>query len=393
MPISQLEISNKGKVIDLRSDTVTLPDVHMRQAMFDAEVGDDGYGEDPTVNLLEEKTSNLFEKEAALFLPSGLMGNLIAMMVHSNQRGSEVIVGHKSHILLWEQGGASQIAGLQLREVKNLVDGTLDMTDLRGKLRPECPDPHEPFTSLVCIENTHNYCGGSALPIEWIDKLGKFLKERNIPLHLDGARVFNAAVSLGVPVSRIVKHCDSVTFCLSKGLGAPIGSVLVGSNTFIEKARRVRKVLGGAMRQAGIVAAAGVYALDNCVERLADDHSNVKKIAHAIQQTGSPFVTVNPNSLDTNILLVNITSPNFDAKDFASELFKVDTDAHDTILNKIRSTTVRISQINDTAVRIVLHKNITQNDVALEFLIWISKKDVLLRPHRQTHLVDLICGF
>ncbi|XP_026823295.1 probable low-specificity L-threonine aldolase 2 isoform X1 [Rhopalosiphum maidis] len=367
----------KSEVIDLRSDTVTKPDVHMRQAMFDAEVGDDGYGEDPTINLLEEKSSKLFEKEAAIFLPSGLMGNLIAMMIHSKQRGGEVIVGHKSHILLWEQGGASQIAGLQMREVKNLDDGTLDMTELLGKIRPEFPDPHEPYTTLVCIENTHNYCGGTVLPIEWIDQLGKLTKERNIPLHMDGARVFNAAVSLGVPVSRIVKHCDSVTFCLSKGLGAPVGSILIGDKLFIEKARRLRKVLGGAMRQAGIVAAAGLYALENCVERLADDHQNAKKIAYAIQRMASPYVTVNPDALDSNILLVNINSTVVDAKYFVSELIKIDPDENDSKSNnKIRSTAVRIAQINDARVRIVTHKNITDEDVdmAIEKIKYVIEK-------------------
>ncbi|XP_015373180.1 PREDICTED: probable low-specificity L-threonine aldolase 2 [Diuraphis noxia] len=336
----------QSEVIDLRSDTVTKPDVRMRQAMFDAEVGDDGYGEDPTINLLEEKTSKLFEKEAAIFLPSGLMGNLI-------------------------------VAGLQMREVRNLDDGTLDMTELLGKIRPEFPDPHEPYTTLVCIENTHNYCGGTILPIEWIDQLGKLTKERNIPLHMDGARVFNAAVSLGVPVSRIVKHCDSVTFCLSKGLGAPIGSVLVGEKLFIEKARRIRKVLGGAMRQAGIVAAAGLYALDNCVERLADDHKNAKKIAYAIQRIASPNVTVNLDALQTNILLVNINSSGVDAKYFVSELIKVDADGCDSMSNnKIRSTAVRIAQINDARVRIVTHKNITDKDVdmAIEKIKYVIGK-------------------
>ncbi|KAE9541148.1 hypothetical protein AGLY_004393 [Aphis glycines] len=367
----------KSEVIDLRSDTVTKPDVHMRQAMFDAEVGDDGYSEDPTINLLEEKSSKLFEKEAAIFLPSGLMGNLIAMMVHSKQRGGEIIVGHKSHILLWEQCGASQIAGLQMREVTNLNDGTLDMTELIGKLRPEFPDPHEPYTTLVCIENTHNYCGGTVLPIEWIDQLGKLTKKRNIPLHMDGARVFNAAVSLGVPVSRIVKYCDSVTFCLSKGLGAPIGSILIGEKSFIEKARRLRKVLGGAMRQAGIVGAAGLYALEHCVERLADDHRNAKKIADAIQRTASPYVTVNPGALDTNILLVNINSTVVDANYFVSELIKIDPDESDSQSNnKIRSIAVRISQINDARVRVVTHKNITDEevDMAIEKIKYVIGK-------------------
>ncbi|VVC40106.1 Hypothetical protein CINCED_3A012779 [Cinara cedri] len=359
------EISKKRqtKVIDLRSDTVTQPDLPMRQAMFDAEVGDDGYGEDPTVNLLEEKTAKLFGKEAAVFLPSGLMGNLIAMMVHAKQRGGEVIVGSKSHILLWEQGGASQIAGLQLREVRNMADGTFDMAEFLEKLRPEGPDPHEPYTTLVCVENTHNYCGGTILPIEWIDQLGKFVKERNIPLHMDGARVFNASVGLGIPVERIARHCDSVSFCLSKGLGAPVGSILTGNKSFIEKARRARKVLGGSMRQSGIVAAAGLYALDHCVDRLADDHRNAKKIASAIKEIGSPCVTVDLDALETNILLVNVNLSGMNAGDLSSKLLQVDYDDDDD--DRSRLTAVRIVQINDTSLRMVLHKDITDEDVDL----------------------------
>jgi len=372
----QLETFNESKVIDLRSDTITQPDIQMRQAMFEAEVGDDGYGEDPTINLLEEKASKLVGKEAALFLPSGVMGNLIAMMVHSNQRGGEVIVGHKSHILLWEQSGASQIGGLQLREVKNLNDGTLDMAELHEKLRPEFPDPHEPYTSLICIENTHNYCGGTVLPIEWIDQLGKFANARNIPLHMDGARVFNAAVHLGVPVSRIIKYCDSMTFCLSKGLGAPIGALLTGKKSFIEKARRARKVLGGSMRQAGIVAAAGLYALENCVERLADDHKNARKIADAIHEAASPYVTVDLDALQTNILLVNFHSSYVNTNNFVIDLLKVDGDEEDIVIKKIRSTAVRVAQINDKSIRIVLNKNIAETDVdmAIEKLKYVIGK-------------------
>uniref|UniRef100_A0A2S2P3L6 L-allo-threonine aldolase n=1 Tax=Schizaphis graminum TaxID=13262 RepID=A0A2S2P3L6_SCHGA len=364
------------KVIDLISDTVTKPDIHMRQAMFEAEVGDDGYQEDPTVRLLEEKSSTLFEKEAALFVPSGLMGNLVAMMAHiKDQRGCEVIVGDKSHILLWEQSGAAQFAGLQMREVRNLPDGSLDMSELREKCRPTNPYDYESYTSLICIENTHNYLGGVVVPIEWLDQLGKFVKERNIPLHMDGARIFNAAVHLGVPVSRIAEHCDSVTFCLSKGLGAPIGAVLLGNKMFIEKCRRIRKSLGGSMRQAGIVAAAGVYALDNCVERLAVDHWHAKKIGKAIHQMASPDVIVNLEKVDTNIVIVKLNDMKINSPDFYEMLLKVDNEGDD-IPNEINSTSVRISYLYKGCVRFVLHKDISEEDVdmAIEKIKYVIGK-------------------
>ncbi|XP_060852172.1 uncharacterized protein LOC132930356 [Rhopalosiphum padi] len=364
------------KVIDLISDTVTKPDIHMRQAMFEAEVGDDGYQEDPTVRLLEKKSSTLFEKEAALFVPSGLMGNLVAMMAHiKDQRGCEVIVGDKSHILLWEQSGAAQFAGLQMREVRNLPDGSLDMSELREKCRPTNPYDYESYTSLICIENTHNYLGGVVVPIEWLDQLGKFVKEKNIPLHMDGARIFNAAVHLGVPVSRIAEHCDSVTFCLSKGLGAPIGAVLLGNKMFIEKCRRIRKSLGGSMRQAGIVAAAGVYALDNCVERLAVDHWHAKKIGNAIHQMASPDVTVNLEKVDTNILIVKLNDMKINSPDFYDMLLKVNNE-DDDIPNEINLTSVRISYLYKGCVRLVLHKDISEEDVdmAIEKIKYVIGK-------------------
>lgn len=364
------------KVVDLISDTVTKPDIHMRQVMFEAEVGDDGYREDPTVNLLENKSSTLFGKEAALFLPSGVMGNLVAMIAHmNNQRGCEVLVGNKSHILLWEQSGAAQFAGLQMREVRNLPDGSLDMTELREKFRPSNPLDYESHTSLVCIENTHNYLGGVVIPLEWLDQLGKFVKEKNVPLHMDGARVFNAAVHLGVPVSRIAEHCDSVTFCLSKGLGAPIGAVLVGNKMFIERCRRIRKSLGGSMRQSGIVAAAGVYALDNCVERLAVDHWHAKKIGQAIHQMASPDVSVNLEKIDTNILIIKLNNSEIKSADLYNMLLKVDDEGDDN-LHKVNLTSVRISYLYEGCVRLVLHKNISEEDVdmAIEKIKYVIGK-------------------
>lgn len=250
-------------IIDLRSDTLSQPTEQMRTAMANAVVGDDVYGEDPTVNELEEKCAQLFEKEAALFVPSGTMGNLISVMVHCKERGSEAIVGGSSHVFLYEQGnndefifhgykddlkqsfsgGAASIAGVLLNVIPNNENGTYSIDELRSRIRGQ--DSHEPITTLAIVENTHNICGGKVIPLEWIDELVSICKSHNIKLHMDGARIFHAANYLNVPVSRIARDFDSLTFCLSKSLCAPVGSVLVGTKEFIHLARRFRKVLGG----------------------------------------------------------------------------------------------------------------------------------------------------
>ncbi|KAJ9574649.1 hypothetical protein L9F63_008181, partial [Diploptera punctata] len=266
------------RTIDLRSDTKSKPTPEMRKAMFEAAVGDDVYGEDPTVNELEEKAAAILGKESGLFIPSGTMGNLLAIMVHCNERGSEMICGDKSHTFLFEQGGPAQIAGVQISLLRNNPDGTFDLDEMEEKIRDHS-DIHEPKTSLICVENTQNWCGGKVLPLKWLDELGIRAKKLNIPLHMDGARLFNAAVYLNIPASRIIRDFASATFCISKGLGAPIGSILVGDKEFIRKSRRLRKALGGGMRQVGVIAAAGIIALDSMIERLQDDHIRAKAIA------------------------------------------------------------------------------------------------------------------
>ncbi|XP_076259362.1 uncharacterized protein LOC143195791 isoform X1 [Rhynchophorus ferrugineus] len=268
-------------IVDLRSDTLSKPTPEMRTAMYNTEVGDDVYGEDPTVIKLENKAAELLGKQEALFVASGTMANLIAVMVHCKERGCEIISGDQGHTFKFEQGGTAQIAGVHTVTIKNNSDGTFSTDELRKKIR-KSPDYHEPVSSLIVLENTHNICGGKVLPLEWLKKVKNIAKEYNIPVHMDGARLMNAAVALNVLPSQIVNFVDSVCFCLSKGLGCPVGAILAGTSSFILKARRIRKALGGGWRQAGIIAAAGLVALDKMIDRLQIDHNHAYQIAKGI---------------------------------------------------------------------------------------------------------------
>ncbi len=265
--------------IDLRSDTVTQPTPAMRRAMAEAPVGDDVYGEDPSVNRLQELAAAMLGKEAGLFVPSGTMGNLAAVLAHCG-RGDEAILGNKAHTFLFEAGGISALGGVHSCQIPNQPDGTLALDDIRSAIRPD--DPHDPITRLVALENTHNRCGGVVLSAEYTRAVGALARQHNLKLHIDGARIFNAAVALGVPAAELVAPADSVTFCLSKALCAPVGSVLCGSHEFIARAHRVRKQLGGGMRQAGVLAAAGIVALETMIDRLAEDHSRARRLAEGL---------------------------------------------------------------------------------------------------------------
>lgn len=267
--------------IDLRSDTVTLPTPAMRKAMAEAEVGDDVYGEDPTINRLQELSAELLGKQAALFVASGTMGNLAAVLA-TCQRGDEAIMGHLGHTFLFEAGGISALGGVFAHTLPNQLDGTIALTDLEGAVRAE--NIHHPRSRLVILENTHNRCGGVAISCAYTDQVGAFARENNLHLHLDGARIFNAAATIGTSAKALAAAADSVTFCLSKGLCAPVGSVLCGSNDFIHEALRIRKQLGGGMRQAGILAAAGIVALQEMVARLEEDHANAAALADLLTQ-------------------------------------------------------------------------------------------------------------
>jgi Threonine aldolase len=288
--------------VDLRSDTVTKPTPEMREAMAEAEVGDDVYRDDPTVNRLEEMAAEMLGKEAALFVPSGTMGNLIALLVHC-QRGHEVIVGNLSHIYLNEAGGMSALGGIQPCPVQNQSDGTLALGDILASIRTE--DVHHPTTRLVCLENTQNICGGVPLTPEYTHQVGDLAHHNNLLLHIDGARIFNSAAAQNLSVKELVDPADSVMFCLSKGLAAPIGSMLVGTQQFIRHARHIRKMLGGGMRQVGIVAAAGLISLEKMTKRLADDHARAKRLADGLKQVEG--LIVDQNSPYSNMVYLNLS--------------------------------------------------------------------------------------
>jgi threonine aldolase len=287
--------------IDLRSDTVTKPTPEMREAMAEAEVGDDVYGDDPTVNRLEEIAAGMMGKEAALFVPSGTMGNLIALLVHC-QRGDEVIVGNQSHVYLNEAGGMAALGGIQPYPVPNQKDGTLTLDDILASIRSE--DVHHPITRLVCLENTQNICGGVPLTPEYTREVGEIARNHDLRLHIDGARIFNAAAAQHVDVKELVEPADSVMFCLSKGLASPIGSMLIGTRKFISRARHIRKMLGGGMRQVGIIAAAGIISLEKMTKRLEEDHVRAQRLADGLRYING--IVVDEGSPHTNMVYLNL---------------------------------------------------------------------------------------
>ncbi len=304
--------------IDLRSDTVSIPTPAMREAMYRAEVGDDVYGEDPTLIHLEEMSAELMGKEAGLFVPSGTMGNLAAVLAHC-QRGDEALMGHLGHTFLFEAGGISALGSIFATTLPNLPDGTLRVDDIRNAIRGE--DQHEPVTRLVILENTHNRCGGVALTAEYTRAVGELVHARGLKLHLDGARIFNAAVALKTSARELSAPADSVTFCLSKSLCAPVGSVLCGSAEFIARARRIRKQLGGGMRQAGILAAAGIVALEQMVDRLVEDHRRAQWLAEGLCQIGGLQLTFGMPA--TNMVFVSLAeTEKKSAREIADRLYE-----------------------------------------------------------------------
>ncbi|HMU55692.1 MAG TPA: low-specificity L-threonine aldolase [Nitrospira sp.] len=288
-------------VIDLRSDTVTKPTPAMRKAMAQADVGDDVYGEDPTVNKLQDAVAALLGKKAALFVPSGTMANQLAIRVHT-QPGQEVIAESKAHIVRYEQGAAAALSGVQLHCIPG-ERGLMGAEQVEAAIRPA--DPHIVRTALICIENTHNAGGGTIYPLSTIERIRAVAAGRRIPMHLDGARLFNAVTATTLPAASYAQHFETVSLCLSKGLGAPAGSLLVSNDlALIERARRFRRMYGGAMRQAGVLAAAGLYALDHHVARLKTDHDNAKRLARRLQQI--PGVTISPQHVETNIIIFDV---------------------------------------------------------------------------------------
>jgi threonine aldolase len=285
------------KIIDLRSDTITLPTEEMRRAMYEAELGDDVHREDPTVNRLEELAAEVMGKEAALLTTSGTMSNLLGVLANTRP-GDEIIVGSEAHMFWYEVGGASALGGVVIRTIPNDEDGKLDATDVEEAIRLE--NIHFPKSALLCLENTQNRCGGAVLTCEYTEEISRLAHQHGLQVHLDGARIFNAAVALGVPARELVAPVDTVNFCLSKGLSAPVGSLFCGTRETVERARKWRKMLGGGMRQAGVIAAAGIVAIEKMVDRLAEDHANARRLVGGLAQI--PGFSVSPEKVPTNIV-------------------------------------------------------------------------------------------
>ena len=331
------------KKIDLRSDTITLPTKEMLSAIDCADLGDDVFQEDPTINKLEELASKRFNKEAALFVPSGTMANLIAVLSHC-QRGDEVILGDQAHTFLYEAGGISSFGGVHSRQLVNQADGTIAIDDIRHAIRKE--DVHFPPTRLICLENTHNRCFGMPLSSDYVGSVAELAKNNSIPVHVDGARIFNAAVSLNSTVAELTDEIDSVSFCLSKGLSAPAGSLLCGSENFIYRARRNRKALGGGMRQAGILAAAGIVALEKMTERIVEDHQNAKALAYGI--SGINGISIDLEKIKTNIIYFSL-----DHSKIESSLF----------IKKMAEKNIHFFELSSSWYRLVTHRGISKDDV------------------------------
>ncbi len=288
--------------IDLRSDTVTHPTPEMRRAMAEASVGDDVFGDDPTVQELEDRAAELIGKEAAVFVPSGTMGNLTAILAHC-QRGDEAILGDQSHTFISEAGGIAALGGIHPHPLPNRSDGSIELDRIEAAIRPD--DPHEPISRLLCLENTHNLCGGEVLSLEYHRQAAQLARSHGLSLHIDGARIFNAAAALEVPARDLAREADSVTFCLSKGLCAPVGSLVCGEAGFIGRARRMRKQLGGGMRQVGVLAAAGLVALDTMIERLSEDHVRARRLAQGL--AALPALELRTLSPPTNMIYLRLT--------------------------------------------------------------------------------------
>lgn len=292
------------ELLDFRSDTVTQPTPEMREAMAKAQVGDDVYGEDPTINRLQQMSAEITGMEAAIFVPTGTMGNLASILAHC-QRGDELIVGNQAHIFLYEAGGAAALGGVHTRQLQNQKDGTLLLSDIKNAIRSTL-DVHQPLTRLVAIENTHNKCDGASLPVEYVQSVADLAHSHGLKLHIDGARIFNAAADQDVSVKELVSSADSITFCLSKGLSAPVGSLICGSSEFIRRAHRVRKQLGGGMRQAGVLAAAGIVALETIAPNLKEDHRRAAALALELEKI--PHVQIDVENQHTNMVYFTLSS-------------------------------------------------------------------------------------
>jgi threonine aldolase len=330
-------------VIDLRSDTVTLPTDEMRTAICNAELGDDVFAEDPTTNRLQAMAAELMGKEAGLLVSSGTQGNLVCTLTHC-KRGEEAILGDVSHIFLNEAGGMAVLGGIHPHTVPNQPDGTMRLDDIEAAIRGD--NDHWPRTRLICLENTHNRCFGAAIPPDYFASVASLARRHNLSIHCDGARIFNAVVALGIDVKEFTQHVDSVTFCLSKGLSAPIGSVVCGSQKFIAEARRNRKILGGGMRQCGIIAAAGITAIEVMIERLQEDQDNARRLAEGISKI--PGLSIDLKRIQTNIVYCDLTLDHIEP---------------DTLVEQLGKRGIKFLRTGSKRYRMVTHYGISRDDI------------------------------
>lgn len=331
------------RTVDLRSDTLTQPTAAMRQAIAEAAVGDDVFGEDPTINRLEVMAAERLGKEAALYVASGTMGNLVSLMAHCG-RGDEIILGSEAHTFRAEQGGSAALAGIHPWTIPNQPDGTLDLKDIKFAIRGD--DIHFPRTRLIILENTHNGCSGYPLDEGYMTAVREIANHHQLKIHVDGARFFNAAVALGTDPKKLAAEADSISFCLSKGLAAPVGSVICGTQDFIDNARRARKVVGGGMRQAGVLAAAGIVALNEMVDRLVEDHANAKKLAMGLAEM--PGISIEPDQIHTNIIFFEVNRKDMTRQEFVQQ---------------IDAAGVRMLPLGPQKIRAVTHYHITSEDI------------------------------
>ncbi|XP_066519236.1 uncharacterized protein [Hoplias malabaricus] len=348
--------------VDLRSDVVTKPGTAMRSAMSHAHVDGDVFGEDPTVDKLQKLAADIFGMEAALFVPTGTMSNLIAVMVHCRERGDEMIVGDLSHLHVYEQGGSAQIAGVHSTTVTTLADGTFDLDQLVSKIRHGYPDAHYPRSRLVCVENTHNILGGRVLPLSFLQELRSVVDEYGLSLYMDGARLMNAAVALGVSPSVILQHCHTVSVSLSKGLGAPVGTMLAGPKDFIQKAVRARKALGGGLHKGGILAAAGKIALTDMMGRMKEDHRNARSFAKALMECSPPLYQMDLASVETNIVRFRMQEPWPSPTEFCEVMATVSKGEVEALGCGVR---VLMVPFFGGTVRAVWHLDISEEDTQL----------------------------
>ncbi|TCS92400.1 low-specificity L-threonine aldolase [Hazenella coriacea] len=332
-------------MIELRSDTFTLPTEEMIRAMSQAKLGDDVYKEDPTVNRLEELSAEMLGKEDACFLPSGTMANLTSLLTHC-PRGTKVLVGNETDIYIYEAGGASVCGGVIYEPIATQPDGKLLLEDLEAAFPVDPEDPQFSLPSLICLENTHNRCGGRVLPLDYLREVQQFAYQKSLPVHMDGARVFHAAVALQRPVSEITAYADSIQFCLSKGLSSPVGSMVAGTKSFIEGVRRWRKLLGGGMRQAGVIAAAGIVSLTHMVDRLAEDHHHAQQFAIGLKDISG--IAVDLNQVETNIVFFKITDERFTWESF---------------IEAMRAENVLLAELGHGRIRAVFHRGVSSSDV------------------------------